>query len=200
MCAWTPYAIVALMYLAELHVPHTIAVAAPFFAKSSTCYNPVITFLMVKRFRKDTKQLLCKWLPQGWFHRTDYQKGVIFGNQGADGYQMKVLEKNRAQEISDEDNTSINENSENENETHPKNDNRNTVNINVKGKLTRYHRILTLSTSDDNHLESQDSYEDTLIVANTVTDVSTQTYHTVGIVGSSLSLYDFDNKTLGRFV
>ena len=58
--AWTPYTIVSFLYLchASHSVPHFAAVAAPFFAKSSTLYNPLVYFLAVKRFRADTKKIL----------------------------------------------------------------------------------------------------------------------------------------------
>jgi hypothetical protein len=61
--AWTPYSVVSLLSLSGApHVPHVLAVAAPFFAKSSTLYNPLVYFLAVKRFRADTRRLLQRLL------------------------------------------------------------------------------------------------------------------------------------------
>ena len=59
MAAWTPYTVVSFLYLchAAHNVPMVIVVAAPFFAKGSTCCNPVTYFLMIKRFREDTRAL-----------------------------------------------------------------------------------------------------------------------------------------------
>ena len=57
MLCWTPYAIVSLLYMNGVTVHNTLTVAAPFFAKSGTLYNPVIYFLLVKRFRKDVVQV-----------------------------------------------------------------------------------------------------------------------------------------------
>ena len=55
LLCWTPYAIVAFMYYLHDYdtVPLALAAAAPYTAKSSTIYNPVIYFLAVKRFRQD---------------------------------------------------------------------------------------------------------------------------------------------------
>ena len=68
--AWTPYSIVSFVYLfhASHTVPHYAAVAAPFFAKSSTLYNPIIYFLAVKRFRADTWSLVLQWTSTRWHH------------------------------------------------------------------------------------------------------------------------------------
>ena len=59
MLAWTPYAVVALIYVfcPKMHVPYILTVMAPFFAKSSTCYNPIIYFLCIKRFRNDALEV-----------------------------------------------------------------------------------------------------------------------------------------------
>ena len=63
---WTPYAVVPFFYMfhPSHEVPQFLTVAAPFFAKSSTCCNPVIYFLVVKCFRKELleifEQRFCK--------------------------------------------------------------------------------------------------------------------------------------------
>lgn len=56
--AWTPYAIVSLMYIQNKYVPHVLVVAAPMCAKSNTFLHPVIYYLAVKRFRDEVRQLL----------------------------------------------------------------------------------------------------------------------------------------------
>lgn len=57
--AWTPYSIVAFMYYLHHYetVPLGLAAAAPYMAKSSTIYNPLIYFLAVKRFRQDVTEV-----------------------------------------------------------------------------------------------------------------------------------------------
>ena len=58
LIAWSPYAILAILYIANVHVPFALSVAAPLFAKCSSCYNPVVYFLSVKRFRLDMAEVL----------------------------------------------------------------------------------------------------------------------------------------------
>ena len=69
LVAWTPYAVVALMYVTGRadDVPLALVVGAPLFAKTSTWYNPLVYFLSVKRFREDARQYaLCWWFkPEG---------------------------------------------------------------------------------------------------------------------------------------
>ena len=61
MVAWTPYTILAFYYILADYkdVPLSLTVIAPYLAKTSTLYNPVVYFLAVKRFRQDVKRLLC---------------------------------------------------------------------------------------------------------------------------------------------
>ena len=54
LLAWTPYAAVALCYmLGGPEVPVGVSVMASFFAKGCICYNPLVYFLSVARFRSD---------------------------------------------------------------------------------------------------------------------------------------------------
>ena len=69
MCAsflatWSPYAIVAMMYVSNHadKVPIALEVAAPLSAKSATFLHPIIYFLAVKRFREDTSKVLQRFL------------------------------------------------------------------------------------------------------------------------------------------
>ena len=65
--AWTPYAFVALVYCfsPHTHIPIFLSVSAPYLAKSSTCYNPIVYFLAVRRFREDTKRMISNILFKG---------------------------------------------------------------------------------------------------------------------------------------
>ena len=58
--AWTPYAVIGSIIALQTspHLPYWITVLAPLVAKSSTTYNPIIYYLMVKRFRRNIWKLL----------------------------------------------------------------------------------------------------------------------------------------------
>ena len=57
--AWTPYATIGFIITLQSspHLPYWITVLAPLVAKSSTTYNPIIYYLMVKRFRQRVREL-----------------------------------------------------------------------------------------------------------------------------------------------
>ena len=57
--AWTPYATIGFIITLQssYHLPYWITVLAPLVAKSSTTYNPIIYYLMVKRFRQRVREL-----------------------------------------------------------------------------------------------------------------------------------------------
>ena len=58
LTAWTPYAVLALCYMSGVNsVPRPMSVAAPLFAKSCSCYNPLVYFLSVRQFRKDAHEV-----------------------------------------------------------------------------------------------------------------------------------------------
>ena len=65
MFAWTPYAVVAFIksFCPNTDLPLFLTVSAPYFAKSSTFYNPLVYFFSIKRFRDDAKQMLQRMLP-----------------------------------------------------------------------------------------------------------------------------------------
>lgn len=60
LLAWTPYSVVTFMYYCHEYgkVPLWVAALAPYTAKGSTIYNPIIYFLAVKRFRQDVYDVL----------------------------------------------------------------------------------------------------------------------------------------------
>lgn len=57
MVAWTPYTILAILYASHQTAPAFFAVLAPYIAKSSTCYNPIIYFLAIKRHRNEVRKV-----------------------------------------------------------------------------------------------------------------------------------------------
>ena len=77
MLAWTPYAVVSFMFIchAAQNIPMPLIVAAPYFAKSSTCYNPIVYFLSIAQFRLDAKEVICR----RW-KRTDSDENHSFNN------------------------------------------------------------------------------------------------------------------------
>ncbi|XP_066553111.1 opsin-3 isoform X1 [Amia ocellicauda] len=61
LICWTPYAVVSMLvaFGKKQVVTPTVAIIPSFFAKSSTAYNPVIYFIMSRKFRRCLMQLLC---------------------------------------------------------------------------------------------------------------------------------------------
>ncbi|ELU09017.1 hypothetical protein CAPTEDRAFT_44169, partial [Capitella teleta] len=55
LLAWSPYAIISMIYAfgnPDIAIPPWISATMSLFAKSSTCYNPCIYFIMNRKFRK----------------------------------------------------------------------------------------------------------------------------------------------------
>jgi visual pigment-like receptor peropsin/c-opsin len=63
LIAWTPYAIVSLYssFIANDITP-LLSTMPSFFAKLSSCYNPIIYFFMYTKFRKAAKKMILKHL------------------------------------------------------------------------------------------------------------------------------------------
>ena len=59
--AWTPYAVASLYAIIRTSVPvisPLVATLPALFAKSAPCYNPIIYFLLFKKFRSSLRQVL----------------------------------------------------------------------------------------------------------------------------------------------
>lgn len=63
LIAWTPYAVVSLYssFVAS-DISPLLSVMPAFFAKLSSCYNPIIYFFMYSKFRKAAKKMLLRHL------------------------------------------------------------------------------------------------------------------------------------------
>ena len=57
---WTPYAILVLFVSINKKISKAYADCAAMLGKSSTIYDPIIYFIVYKRYRKYAKQLFCK--------------------------------------------------------------------------------------------------------------------------------------------
>lgn len=78
--AWTPYAMVSLY--AVIRVPKPIisplvASLPALFAKTAACYNPVIYFLLFKKFRASLRKTLRPLSPCGRFTKQDRSNANI---------------------------------------------------------------------------------------------------------------------------
>ena len=72
--AWTPYAIVSLCAVLKVTEPITSPLMASLpalFAKTAACYNPVIYFLLFKKFRSSLRQTLRPLLSRVSFAKQD---------------------------------------------------------------------------------------------------------------------------------